>query len=49
VPRRPQAPDVLASPLFPFVGAIQDVAIYSEALASDVILKHFHNGSGTDP
>ena len=49
VPRRPQPADVVASPLFPFVGAMQDVAIYSAALASDVILKHFHNGNGTDP
>ena len=48
-PRRPQPDGVLASPLFPFVGAIQDVAIYSAALTSDVILKHFHNGSGTGP
>ncbi|HEV7881302.1 LamG domain-containing protein [Bradyrhizobium sp.] len=49
VPRRPQPADVVASPLFPFVGAIQDVAIYSAALSSDVILRHFHNGNGTDP
>jgi hypothetical protein len=49
VARRPQPADVVASPLFPFVGAIQDVAIYNAALTSDVILKHFHNGSGTDP
>ena len=48
VPRRPPA-DVVSSPLFPFVGAIQDVAIYSAALTSDVILVHFHNGSGFDP
>jgi hypothetical protein len=46
VPLRPQAPGVLAGPLFPFVGAIQDVAIYNAALASDVILKHYHNGNG---
>jgi hypothetical protein len=49
VPRRPQPPGTLASPLFPFVGAIQDVAVYNAALASDVILKHYHNGNGTDP
>ena len=49
VPRRPQAAGVTASPLFPFVGAIQDVAIYSAALAPDVILQHFNNGNGTDP
>jgi len=29
---RPQSPGVLAGPLFPFVGAIQDVAIYNDAL-----------------
>jgi hypothetical protein len=43
---RPQAPGVLAGPLFPFVGAIQDVAIYNAALTSDVILTHYHNGNG---
>jgi hypothetical protein len=46
---RPQAPGVLAGPLFPFFGAIQDVAIYNAALASDVILLHYHNGNGTNP
>jgi len=45
-PRRPQAAGVIAGPLFPFVGALQDVAIYSKALDPDVILTHFHNGSG---
>jgi hypothetical protein len=49
VPVRPQAPGVVASPLFPFDGAIQDVAIYKAALTSDVILTHYHNGNGTDP
>jgi hypothetical protein len=49
VPSRPQPPGVLAGPLFPFVGAIQDVAIYNAALTSDVILNHYHNGNGTDP
>ena len=48
VPRRPQEPDVVGSPLFPFVGALQDVAIYSEALKSDVISKHFKNGNGLE-
>jgi hypothetical protein len=43
---QPADPNVVASPLFPFVGAIQDVAIYSEALADTVIVKHFDNGSG---
>jgi hypothetical protein len=47
VPRRPQPAGVVASPLFPFVGAIQDVAIYSTALIASDILTHFHNGSGT--
>jgi hypothetical protein len=47
-PRRPQPDGVVASPLFPFVGAIQDVAIYSAALASDVVMLHFNNGSGKD-
>jgi hypothetical protein len=46
VPLRPQALGVLAGPLFPFVGAIQDVAIYNAALASDVILTHYQNGNG---
>jgi hypothetical protein len=47
VPRRtqPAGPDP-ASPLFPFVGAIQDVAIYSAALAPGDIATHFNNGSG---
>jgi hypothetical protein len=36
----------LSSPLFPFVGALQDVAIYSAALESGFILTHYHNGSG---
>jgi Concanavalin A-like lectin/glucanases superfamily len=50
VPRRtqPAGPDP-ASPLFPFVGAIQDVAIYKIALAPGTILTHFNNGNGTDP
>jgi hypothetical protein len=46
VPRRPQAAGVVGSPLFPFVGAIQDVAIYSAALDSTTILQHFNDGSG---
>jgi Concanavalin A-like lectin/glucanases superfamily len=47
-PRRtqPADPNVVASPLFPFVGAIQDVAIYSDVLADSVIVTHFNNGSG---
>ncbi len=47
VPRRPQQPpDTVASPLFPFVGAIQDVAIYSVALDPGVIAGHVNNGNG---
>jgi Concanavalin A-like lectin/glucanases superfamily len=49
VPQRPQMMGTLASPLFPWVGAIQDVAIYNIALDGGVILKHFDNGSGTNP
>jgi hypothetical protein len=45
--RGPQtAPGVLASPLFPFVGALQDVAIYNAPLGADIILRHLHNGNG---
>jgi hypothetical protein len=52
---RPQPPAVpldQTAPLFPFVGAIQDVAIYSTALPggtldiNDVILTHAQNGLG---
>jgi len=35
-----------SSPLFPFVGAIQDVAIYSVALSEAEIGTHFRHGSG---
>jgi hypothetical protein len=49
VPLRPQAAGVLGGPLFPFVGALQDVAIYNAALAPDVVQKHLYNGSGLDP
>jgi hypothetical protein len=47
-PRRTQPPAGTdpESPLFPFVGAIQDVAIYKVALEPAKILTHFHNGSG---
>jgi hypothetical protein len=45
--RTPQTPaGTLASPLFPFVGALQDVAIYNAALAPGVIQTHLNNGSG---
>ncbi|HEV7881303.1 LamG domain-containing protein [Bradyrhizobium sp.] len=49
VPRRPQPAGELASPLFPFVGAMQDIAIYSAAIEAGDILTHFHHGSGFDP
>jgi hypothetical protein len=51
-PRRPQpaGPDPAnpdpAGPLFPFVGAIQNVAIYKTVLPPLTILTHFHNGQG---
>ncbi len=44
---QPTDPMVPTSPLFPFVGAIQDVAIYGEALDAATILQHFNDGSGT--
>jgi hypothetical protein len=47
VARRPQPNGTAGSPLFPFVGAIQDVAIYQAVLPPGTILTHFHNGSGT--
>jgi hypothetical protein len=40
------AAGVLASPLFPFVGALQDIAIYKAALGPDVIQAHLFNGNG---
>jgi hypothetical protein len=45
-PRRsPQVPQgTISSPLFPFVGALQDVAIYGVALSPAAILRHFNNG-----
>ncbi len=50
VTRRPnQSADQPGSPLFPFHGAIQDVAIYSDALGPDVILLHHQNGTGVMP
>jgi hypothetical protein len=47
VPKRPQAANVTAGPLLPFVGALQDIAIYSKALTPGDILMHFHNGKGS--
>jgi hypothetical protein len=47
VARRPtQAAGMPGSPLFPFVGAIQDVALYRTALPAADISTHFRNGSG---
>jgi hypothetical protein len=47
VDRRPmQAAGMPGSPLFPFVGAIQDVALYRTALPASDISTHFRNGSG---
>ena len=46
VPLRPQAAGVLGGPLFPFVGALQDIAIYSTALTPDVVMMHLNNGNG---
>lgn len=43
---RPQPDGVVSSPLFPFVGAIQDVAIYGVALDAGEIGTHFRHGSG---
>ncbi len=51
-PRRPQPPGPdpanpdPAGPLFPFVGAIQNVAIYKTVLSPFAIITHFHNGQG---
>jgi hypothetical protein len=44
--RTPASGGALASPLFPFVGALQDVAIYKTALGPDVIQAHLFNGNG---
>jgi hypothetical protein len=49
VTRRPmQVAGDPGSPLFPFVGAIQDVALYKVALDPTIIRRHFNNGTGTD-
>jgi hypothetical protein len=47
VPRRPQPDGTLGSPLFPFVGAIQDVAIWRDILQPADIATRFKNGNGT--
>jgi hypothetical protein len=52
-PMMPPTPPDQTAPLFPFVGAIEDVAIYNVALpsgtmnANDVIFTHAQNGNGT--
>jgi hypothetical protein len=47
VMRTKQTPTTtVASPLFPFFGALQDVAIYNKALGPDVIQAHLFNGNG---
>lgn len=46
LPDRLQFSDQLAFPVFPFLGTIQDVAIYDTVLSDDDILKHFNDGSG---
>ena len=47
VERRPQPDGTLGSPLFPFVGAIQDVAIWKDILQPADIATRFRNGTGT--
>jgi Concanavalin A-like lectin/glucanases superfamily len=47
VDRRPQPDGTLGSPLFPFVGAIQDVAIWRDALKVADIQTRLRNGNGT--
>jgi hypothetical protein len=47
VDRRPQPAGTLGSPLFPFVGALQDVAIWGIALKNDDIQRRTRNGNGT--
>jgi hypothetical protein len=44
--KRLVAGSTTGGPLFPFVGEIQDVAIYSIRLNANDILQHFHNGMG---
>jgi hypothetical protein len=46
LPLRPQAPGVQDGPLWPFKGAIQDVAIYNRALTSEEIMTHVTDGNG---
>jgi hypothetical protein len=47
VDRRPQPDGTIGSPLFPFVGAIQDVAIWRDALKVVDIQTRLRNGNGT--
>lgn len=46
LPDRLQPTDQLAFPVFPFLGTIQDVALYDTVLTDADILKHFNDGSG---
>jgi hypothetical protein len=46
-PNRQTPGSLSGGPLFPFVGAIQDVAIYNTALKPTDIRSHFNNGSGS--
>jgi hypothetical protein len=48
-PFLPIGPQPAGGPQWPFKGKIQDVAIYNAALSLDDIIKHMHNGNGTDP
>ena len=47
VPNRQMANSTSGGPLFPYRGAIQDVAIYNVALSATAIQDHFKHGSGT--
>jgi hypothetical protein len=46
LPERTDPSQLLAFPLCPFKGRIQDVAIYKTALSDVTIMNHFNNGSG---
>jgi hypothetical protein len=45
-PSIPPRPAPNGGPFFPFLGQIQCVAVYNDALPPDVIEKHMHNGNG---
>jgi hypothetical protein len=46
-PNRQTPGSTSGGPLFPFVGSIQDVAIYNAALSATAVQDHFKNGSGS--